>query len=139
MKPFQLIKLTLCLLLACAVVAQNSERPDRGAPPAKSTFLIVYKPGPAWIAGKPLAQQPLGEHGRHILDLYSQGQLQMAGPFSDDAGGAAVIYAANQDEAKTMVMHDPAVVSGVFIFELHPWKLVDWESRLKNRQTHQTR
>jgi hypothetical protein len=38
-------------------------------------------------------------------------------------------------------MKDPAVVSGVFIFELHPWQLVDWESRLKNSQkpSHQTR
>jgi len=109
----QLIKLTLSLLVACAMVAQNTERSDRSAPAGKSTFLVVYKPGPAWLPGKSVAQQPLQEHGRHILDLHSKGQLKIAGPFSDDAGGAAVIYAVNQDEAKDMVMKDPTVVSGI--------------------------
>jgi len=133
MKSFHLIKLTLSLLVACTVVAQQGELSNRSAPAAKSTFLIIYKPGPAWLPGKPLTEQPLGEHGRYMLDLYSQGQLKIAGPFSDDSGGAFVLYAANQDEAKNMVMKDPAVVRGVFIYELHPWTLVDWESRLKTK------
>ena len=78
-------------------------------------------------------QQPLGEHGRYMLNLFSQGHIKIAGPFSDDSGGAVVLYAANQDEAKNMVMKDPGVISGVFIYELYPWSLVDWENRLKNK------
>jgi len=133
MKPVRLIKLTLGLLVACTLVAQQGELSDRSAPAAKSTFLIIYKPGPAWLPGKPLKEQPLGDHGKYMLDLYSQGHLKIAGPFSDDSGGAVVLYAANQDEAKNMVMKDPAVVRGVFIYELHPWSLVDWESHLKTK------
>ena len=132
MKSLRLIKLTLSLLVACALVAQQGES-DHKALAAKSPFLVVYKPGPAWLPGKPLTQQPLGEHGRYMLDLYSQGHIKIAGPFSDDSGGALVLYAANQDEAKNMVTKDPAVVSGVFIYELHPWSLVDWESHLKTK------
>lgn len=133
MRPSHLIKLTLSLLIACTLVAQQGELSNRSAPDTKSTFLVIYKPGSAWLPGKPLAQQPLREHGRYMLDLYSQGRLKIAGPFSDDSGGAVVLYAANQDEAKSTVMKDPAVVTGVFVYELHPWSLVDWESRLKDR------
>jgi uncharacterized protein YciI len=134
MKPFRLIKLIVSLLLACTLVAQQSELSNHSATAVKSTFLVIYKPGPAWLPGKPVTQQPLREHGRYMLDLYSQGQLKIAGPFSDDSGGAVVLYAADQGDAKNIVIKDPAVVTGIFTYELHPWSLVDWESRLKSKQ-----
>jgi uncharacterized protein YciI len=100
-------------------------------PPALTTYLVVYKPGPAWLQGKPLAEQPLKEHGRYILSLYVKGSLKFAGPFSDDAGGAAAFEAADDDAARAVVAADPAVVSGLFVGELHPWRLVDWAQRAK--------
>ena len=30
-----------------------------------------------------------------------------------------------------MVAADPAVVSGVFVADVHPWRLVDWERHVK--------
>jgi uncharacterized protein YciI len=98
---------------------------------SKSTFLVVYKPGPGWLRGKTLAEQPLREHGMYIRSLYSKGELKMGGPFQDGSGGAAVVYAADEGAAKALLMKDPAVISGVFVFDLHPWGLIDWESLSK--------
>jgi uncharacterized protein YciI len=97
--------------------------------PARTTYLVVYTPGPAWLAGKPLAEQPLRDHGRYILSLYVKGSLKFGGPFSDNAGGAAAFEAASDEEARAVVAADPAVISGVLVAELHPWRLVDWERR----------
>lgn len=94
---------------------------------AKSTFLVVYKPGPAWMPGKPLKEQPLKEHGRYMLSLYNEGTLKAAGPFSDNTGGAVTFVAPDETEARAIVANDPAVISGVFVYELHPWGPVDWE------------
>lgn len=78
-----------------------------------------------------LAEQPLKDHGRYILSLYVEGSLKCAGPFSDNAGGAAAFEAADDEQAKAVVAADPAVVSGVFVAEVHPWSLVDWARRAK--------
>jgi uncharacterized protein YciI len=60
---------------------------------SRPTVLVIYGPGEAWIDGLPVQQQLLEDHGRFLLQLYTKGQLRFAGPFSDDAGGAAVIVA----------------------------------------------
>lgn len=92
-----------------------------------STFLIRYHPGSAWLAGKPVSEQPLEAHGRYVLGLYRAGALRIAGPFTDDTGGAAVIEAASEAEARSIAEHDPAVRDQIFVYELHPWQLVPWE------------
>ena len=94
-------------------------------------YLAVYQPGPAWLAGQPMSHQPLKEHGRYLLNLYAKGVLKFAGPFSDDTGGASVITARDLDEANALIAADPAVVSQVFVYALHPWALVPWEQHLE--------
>jgi uncharacterized protein YciI len=98
----------------------------------KSTYLVVYRPGPAWIPGKPVKEQPLKEHGKYMLSLYKNGILKIAGPFTDDAGGAVMFEAENDEEANAIVAADPAVASKIFLSELHPWGLVEWERYVKN-------
>jgi uncharacterized protein len=98
---------------------------------SRPTFLVIYRPGEAWIDGLPVQQQPLEDHGRFLLGLYAKGTLRFAGPFSDDAGGAAVIVADNLATASTIIMTDPAVVAKVIVPELHLWALVPWERHLK--------
>lgn len=97
----------------------------------KTTYLLLYRPGPSWVPGKPVTEQPLKEHGKYMLHLYVKGTLKFAGPLLDDAGGAVVFEAENDEEAKAIVAADPAVVSQVFVSELHPWKLVNWEQYVK--------
>ncbi len=128
MRRSSLVTLLAVALLGSTLAAQEG---NSSTSTAKSTFLVIYKPGPAWLPGKPLAEQPLKEHGKYIFSLFSKGELKIGGPFADDAGGAAVLYAADENEAKSMLMKDPAVAGGVFVYELHPWRLVDWESLVK--------
>ena len=122
-----IVSIALALLAGNAVIAEQNEHSQ--AHSAKPAFLVIYKPGPAWLPGKPVSQQPLGEHGKYVLSLYNKGALKIGGPFTDDTGGAMVLHVADLAEAKDIVTKDPAVVSGVFIYELHPWGLVDWEAR----------
>lgn len=97
----------------------------------KETFIVIYKPGAAWVKGKSVSEQPLKEHGKYLLGLYKSEILRFAGPFTDDAGGAAVLEVSDASEAKKILERDPAVTSGVMTYELHPWQLVPWESYVK--------
>ena len=115
-------------LIPCA---GQQEHAGSAAAPARKTFIVIYKPGPGWLPGKSLSEQPLQEHGKYIFSLHSQGILKLGGPFADETGGAAVIEAADDTEAKAIVAKDPAVVSQIFVTEVHPWALVQWEKPLK--------
>lgn len=70
----------------------------------------------------------LREHFQYLLALQRRGQLQMAGPFASERGGAAVFRAADDAAARAWLEADPAVRSQVFQFELRRWSLVDWAS-----------
>jgi uncharacterized protein YciI len=140
---------TALALIGCAVAyaarsgaqTQTPAQPPQPAQPspaqataAKSTFIVIYRPGPAWLAGKPVKEQPLKEHGAYILGLHERGMLKLGGGFSDDTGGAAVFEAESMEAAQAVVAADPAVVAKVMVPELHPWRLVDWQRVLENRQ-----
>ena len=125
------MKRRVALLVWCLVPWVNGAAQEIQRNEAKSTFLVVYKPGPAWVQGKPVSEQPLKEHGKYKLSLYAKGVLKFAGPFADDAGGAVVLEVANETEARAIVAEDPAVKSHVFLNEMHPWALVEWDKYLK--------
>ena len=115
------------LVFGLALLLYTSESPitaaDKQQIPAKATFLVMYRPGPAWLAGKSISEQPLKEHGTYMRNLYAQGSVKLAGPLTDDAGGAVVLEVANESVAKAIVTEDPAVKAGVFVYEMHPWEL----------------
>ena len=116
----------LFLVLGFALMyrpAKNlAETPEEAAP--KATYLVVYRPGPAWLTGKSVMDQPLKEHGKYMLSLYIKGSMKLAGPLTDNAGGAVLLEVSDEAEAKAIVANDPAVKSGIFLYEMHPWKLV---------------
>lgn len=90
------------------------------------TWLVVYSPGPKWLVGKPLSEQPLRAHGRYMLSLYRDRALRWAGGYGDDSGGAAAFTAPDAKIAQQIVENDPAVTDGIFTFVLRRWNLVDW-------------
>lgn len=125
----------LCFLLvplsiACVAVAATSTDTDTTT---KSTFLLIYRPGPSWPPGKLVSELPLREHGNYMLSLYAKGAMKLAGPLTDNAGGAVVLEVANEGEAKAIIENDPAVKAGYFVHELHPWAPVPWEKHLKRQ------
>lgn len=101
------------------------------AAPAKQTYLVVYKPGPKWLPGKPVAEQPLKEHFKYMVSLYTSGTMRFAGPFSKDAGGAVLFEAVADADALKIVQNDPAVIGQIFVFELNRWDLVQWDKYVK--------
>jgi uncharacterized protein len=98
---------------------------------AKKTYLVIYRPGPAWLVEKSIFDQPLKEHGKYMLSLYIKGSMKLAGPLTDNAGGAVLLAVADESEAKAIVAEDPAVKSGIFLYEIHPWKLQPWDEFAK--------
>jgi uncharacterized protein YciI len=100
----------------------------RAAQPDKPSYLCVYRPGAKWLAGKPLSEQPLREHGRYMLDLYRRGIMRVAGRFADGSGGAMLFGADDDASAQAIVAADPAVVAQTFTYELRQWAFVDWEA-----------
>lgn len=105
-----------------SIAAENEPQQEQ----TKVTYLVIYRPGPAWLVGKSVLEQPLKEHGKYMLSLYIKGSMKLAGPLTDDAGGAVLLATANEAEAKAIVADDPAVKSGIFTYEMHPWKLQPW-------------
>jgi uncharacterized protein YciI len=77
-----------------------------------------------WQYGVDFRQQEgVGEHVQHYLKLYEQGKLQLGGPFliPDEGGMMVTTKDVSQEEIETFAAADPAVQSGLLIYEIHPW------------------
>src|SRR6516225_9663796 len=94
----------LAVLLYSSQGLTATEEKQQIAP--KVTFLVIYRPGPAWLGGKSVSEQPLKEHGKYMLGLYVKGAMKLAGPLTDNAGGAVVLEVADESEAKAIVTGD---------------------------------
>lgn len=114
--------------IAAAVEGAESDQKPAAVPQAtgKSTYLLVYRRGPRWIEGKPMAEQGLRDHGRYMLELFRKGALRYAGGFADDSGGAVMLEAKDDAEASAIAAADPAVTAQIFVFDLRRWKLQPW-------------
>jgi len=125
----------LFLVISLAPIYSPAQNPTETAisqeTATKATYLVLYRPGPAWLTGKSVMEQPLKEHGKYMLSLYIKGSMKLAGPLTDDAGGAVLLEVSNEAEAKAIVTNDPAVKSEVFVYEMHPWNLQPWEKFAK--------
>lgn len=123
------------LMLSLAQISSSAqgsaETADLPKTATKATYLVLYRPGPAWLTGKSVMEQPLKEHGKYMLSLYIKGSMKLAGPLTDNAGGAVLLEVSNEAEATAIVTNDPAVKSGIFVYEMHPWKLQPWEEFAK--------
>jgi uncharacterized protein YciI len=85
-------------------------------PPTKQ-YVVLLKRGPQWAAGKPAAEQALGNHGRYLQEQMTKGALQLAGPFLDDSGGLVLYNAKDEPEARAIAEHDPGVVAGILAID----------------------
>lgn len=60
-------------------------------------------------------------HYAFLERLRQQGQLELAGPFTDKSGGAYLIKAASLDEAQSLAFSDPVHTSGSSIVTVYEW------------------
>lgn len=87
-------------------------------------YVVLHKPGPKWQYGVDYRQQDgVGEHVGHYLKLYEQGKLELGGPFLlPDIGGMMVTTKEiSLKEIEVFAADDPAVKSGLLIYETRPW------------------
>lgn len=122
-----LVAATATITRPARAAEPDPQSPAPAKPAQKPVYLVVYRPGPAFIAGRPLKAQPLRPHFNYMLELYQKGVLRSGGGFADDSGGAAMFEASDDAEAAAVIAADPAVTSGVFAYELRRWKLVAWD------------
>ena len=87
-------------------------------------FVVFHMPGPKWQQGVDYRQQAgVSEHVQHYFNLHQQGKLQLGGPFLlPDMGGMMVTTKdVTYEEIDTFAAEDPAVQSGLLIYEIRPW------------------
>ncbi len=87
-------------------------------------YVVFHKPGPKWETGVDFREQPgVSEHVQHYLEFHKQGRLELGGPFLlQDAGGMMVATKdVSQDELDVFAASDPAVQSGLLVYEIRPW------------------
>ena len=95
---------------------------EQAAPPIR--YVVLHKPGPKWQYGVDYRQQDgVNEHVGHYMKLYEQGKLELGGPFPvPDMGGMMVTTKeVSQEEIEAFAASDPAVKSGLLIYEVRPW------------------
>ena len=116
----------LLLAVMLAVTPASAARAGDAAAAAASLplFVVIYRPGPAWKPGLPVGRQALGGHAAYMARLAAEGRSLAAGPLLDTDGGLMVLRAADKDAALRLVSADPALTSGVFVVDLHPWQPV---------------
>ena len=87
-------------------------------------FVIMHRPGPGWQRDRPVLEQPgLQAHAQHFRDWFMAGKLSLGGPFMDAGGGGMMIPAPGLSEAEVRAQADadPAVKSGLLVYELRAW------------------
>ncbi len=67
------------------------------------TFAVIYRPGEAWLGGKPVSAQPLDDHLEYLMGLRENNELVMAGPFSDSSGGLALLEVDGIEKARELI------------------------------------
>jgi uncharacterized damage-inducible protein DinB/uncharacterized protein YciI len=99
--------------------AAGVEAPD--VDPDRLRYVILFKPGPNWVPGKSVFDQPLRAHVEYMQELCDKGKLLYAGPFLGDGGGLAVLRMSSDAEARQILAEEPATLEQFFVAEAHPW------------------
>jgi uncharacterized protein YciI len=87
----------------------------------KQLFVLNYRPGPAWQAGKTLLQQPVAAHIGYVQSAFQAGTVLAGGPV-DDHQGRYIVAAADQAAVDRWVQSDPGITAGIFRAEVIGWQ-----------------
>ena len=87
-------------------------------------FVVIHRPGPQWQHGVDFREQNgVRDHVQYYLEFHKLGKLELGGPFLiPDAGGMMIpTKDVSQKEMEDYAAADPAVQSGLLIYEVRPW------------------
>jgi len=90
-------------------------------------YLITLSPArPEMLSQGPTPEEQaaVGAHFEYLQGLYAEGRLTLAGRTLDNGPetlGLAVIRAMDDEEAQSMLAHDPAIRAGVFRGLVRPY------------------
>lgn len=115
------VALLLATLPAVGGAAPQPAQPAPAAQP-RQLFLFLYRPGPNWVAGRPMREQDLRAHGAWHGQLVRDGRSVAGGGYVGMDGGLAIIRAADRAEAEALLARDPAILNGVFAGEVRQWR-----------------
>ncbi len=88
------------------------------------SYAAYYEPGPKWLKGKPLKDQPLKAHVDYLISLHKQNKVSMGGPLADGSGGLVIFTAENQEEVEAMLSSDPAITNGSLAVTVKKWSRI---------------
>jgi uncharacterized protein YciI len=111
------------LAIASVLLLAPTLSPAQG-PKLVQFQMAIMRKGPTWDATKAEDRNAiLHQHLANVVSLLNSGKAVIAGPFGDatDPAGIFILRAPSAEEAKTWVDADPAVKSGLFVAEMHPW------------------
>jgi uncharacterized protein YciI len=115
----------LCaLFFLTPAVAQSTQSQGAQVKMKDVRYVVLHRPGPAWMAGKSMFEQPgVRAHVEHYRTWLESGKLQLGGPHLDGAGGGMMIPSAGVQEAdvQAFAAADPAVKDGTLVAEVRPW------------------
>ena len=88
-------------------------------PKTKEYCIVLLKPGPK--TDQTGVENIIWEHGRRNFALRADGQLSIVCPVTveGDLSGLG-IFNTSIEETRTIMDGDPAVLAGVFIYEVYP-------------------
>lgn len=92
--------------------------------PPRIRHVVFHSPGAGWQEGVDFREQPgVGDHIAHYADLHRQGKLELGGPFLTGGGGGMMVTTdeVHFDEIDAFAAADPAVKSGLLIYDVRPW------------------
>jgi hypothetical protein len=113
------MKITLCLILALAVVSPLGSQPKAAAPPLPvpvpqdTLFAVHFSTGPNWDARKkPNEQAFFKEHSANLARLRREGSLIIGARYGEF--GLIVLRLPDEAAVQTELEQDPSVAGGIF-------------------------
>lgn len=117
--------IALVMAVASVVSPLFAQTQQQQTPESKliEFHMALLKRGPKWPADAATTPPVMQEHVAYVQTLLDSGKAVIAGPIARDEElvGVYIFRAKTADEAKSWVMADPAVASGLFVPEMHPW------------------
>ena len=91
----------------------------------RSTFIYLIRPTRPGFVEQMLPEEAaaMQAHSAYLRQLSSEITFYLIGPCLDRAFGIAIFEAKSSEVACQMMEHDPAIMRGVAIAEMHPFHI----------------